>query len=120
VYSTRPPPSKRTFPYFEAPVLTDAAALAAVPDWLLERAAGAAARSAEELAGEATAGRADATLPDAVLPQAANATAEPSASTTVATEMVRDTRFLLCPGICCYDPLTAVDGAASEPLVRFR
>jgi hypothetical protein len=120
VYSTRPPPSKRTFPYFEEPVLTDAAALAAVPDLLLERATGAAARSAEELAGEATAGRADATSPDAVLPQAANATAELSASTTVATEMVRDTRFLLCPGICCYDPLTAVDGATSAPSVRLR
>jgi hypothetical protein len=46
-----------------------------------------------------------------VLPQAANATAEPSASTTVGTAMVRDTRFLLCPGICRYDLFTAVDGA---------
>jgi hypothetical protein len=86
------------------------AAVAADPR--LERAAGAGARSVDELAGGVMGvGLADAMVLDAVLPQAANATAEPSASTTVGTAMVRDTRFLLCPGIYRYDLFTAVDGA---------
>jgi hypothetical protein len=87
--------------------------LAAVaPEPLLERAAGADASSVDELAGGVVAvALAGAMVLDAVLPQAANATAEPSASTTVGTAMVRDTRFLLCPGICRYDLFRAVDGA---------
>jgi hypothetical protein len=66
-YSTRPPPSKSTFPYFEELALSEGPLLAAVLD--------------------------------AVRPKAGNATAEPSASTTVVTAMVRDTKLLLCPGI---------------------
>ena len=90
--------------------------LAAVaPDPLLERAAGAAARWVDELAGWVlAAGAADAVVLDAVLPQAASATAAPSASTTVGTAMIRDTRFLLCPGICRYDLFTAVDGSTAS------
>jgi hypothetical protein len=85
VYSTRPPRSKSTFPYFEELVLSEGALLAAVASVL-----------------------------DAVLPLAPNATAEPSASTTVGTAMSRDTRFLLCPGISRYDLFTAVDGSSSS------
>jgi hypothetical protein len=70
VYSTRPPRSKSTFPYFEELVLSEGALLAAVaPDPLLEWAAGAGARSVDELAGGVVAvGLADAMVLDAVLP----------------------------------------------------
>jgi hypothetical protein len=99
--------------------LSVAPAVAAVaPDLLLEWARDSVADAVDALAGTVAAARlADTVVLCAALPQAANATAEPSASSTVGTGMIRDTRFLLCPGISRYDLSAAIGGAAREAVV---